>query len=230
MRLCFVFVIVLTAVIGSRPSQPIHGQQRQPGDPYELVQALGTFPAALPATGRSDGRPDPVEERRLSIYRQLIDLGDQGLPALLRGLVDPDVQIRRNVALFLGVTGSDWGASIAGQLSTDKCLPALITALRDTDERVRHLAAQAIGSIGPKAASAVPALVELLKSPDEGSRNSACIGLGGIGPPARAALPALRDALSDSSPNVRRFAQRAIEKIVANHTDDRAQAASGIRR
>jgi HEAT repeat protein len=213
MRLWLVFVIVLTAVIGSRPSQPIHGQPRQSGEPYDLVRALGTFKAALPASGRSDGRPDPIEERRLSIYRQLVDLGDQALPALSRGLADPDVQVRRNVALFLGVTGSTWGSSIAGHLDTSTCLPALTTALQDTDERVRGLAAQAVGSIGPKAASAVPALVELLKSPDEGSRNTACIGLGDIGPAARAALPALRDALTDSSANVRRFAQHAIAKI-----------------
>ena len=53
----------------------------------------------------------------------------------------------------------------------------------------------------------------LLGSVDEGSRNGACIALYGIGPAAKDALPALEDALSDSSTDVRRFAQRAIEKI-----------------
>jgi len=53
----------------------------------------------------------------------------------------------------------------------------------------------------------------LLTDSDEGSRNSACIGLAGIGPAAKAALPALRVALSDPSADVRRFAQRAIDKI-----------------
>jgi HEAT repeat protein len=93
------------------------------------------------------------------------------------------------------------------------CLPELITALHDSDARVRGLAAQAIGEIGPMAVSAVPGLVLLLADPDEGSRDSACIGLAGIGPAARDALPALRRALSDASPNVRRFAQRAIDRI-----------------
>ena len=50
-------------------------------------------------------------------------------------------------------------------------------------------------------------------TPAEGSRNTACLALGKIGPAANAALPALRNALSDSSPDVRRFAQRAIERI-----------------
>jgi HEAT repeat protein len=34
-----------------------------------------------------------------------------------------------------------------------------------------------------------------------------------IGPAAKEALPALRDALSDPSPDVRRFAAGAIKKI-----------------
>ena len=93
------------------------------------------------------------------------------------------------------------------------CLPELITALHDSDARVRGLAAQAIGQIGPMPVSAVPGLVLLLADPDEGSRNSACILLAGIGPAARDALPALNRALSDTNPDVRRFAQRAVDKI-----------------
>jgi HEAT repeat protein len=69
--------------------------------------------------------------------------------------------------------------------------------------------------VGPAAAGAVPALIRMLASEDEGSRNSACIALAGIGPAAREALPALRRAESDSRPNVRRFAGRAIERIGA---------------
>jgi len=39
---------------------------------------------------------------------------------------------------------------------------SLIAALKDPDARVRELAAQAVGSIGPDASSAVPALIALL--------------------------------------------------------------------
>jgi HEAT repeat protein len=128
------------------------------------------------------------------------------LPALRRGLASPDVQVRRNVVLFLNVAANPVSM-------VQPCLPELITALHDSDARVRALAAQAIGEIRPMAVSAVPGLVLLLADPDEGSRNSACILLAGIGPAARDALPALRRALSDASPDVRRFAQRAIDRI-----------------
>ena len=180
-----------------------------------LVRELGQFRASLPGIARSDGTVDPVEEKRHRLYTQLRDLGEQAMPALSRGLADPNVQIRRNVALFLGVTSGGWFTFNPPQQRLDihDALPALISALRDDDPRVRGLAAQAVGNIGPNAAAAVPALIDLLANTDEGSRNSACIGLYGIGPAAREALPALRAALSDSSTDVRRFAQRAIEKI-----------------
>jgi HEAT repeat protein len=55
--------------------------------------------------------------------------------------------------------------------------------------------------------------IGLLESADERARNSACIALGKIGPLAKAALPALRAALFDASPDVRRFAARAIQRI-----------------
>ena len=64
----------------------------------ELVQALGQFPAGIPATGASS----PLEQHRLEIYDRLWSLGPTAPTALCHGLGDPDVQVRRNVALFLG--------------------------------------------------------------------------------------------------------------------------------
>ena len=179
----------------------------------DLVAELRQFTAGLPGVARSDGTPDPVEERRRAIYDRLWTLGPAALPALNRGLADPDVQIRRNVALFLDVAGDTWYEPSRPRLDIRPCLKALTAALSDPDDRVRALAAQAIGAIGADASSAVPALTALLGSPDEGSRNSALIGLTKIGPAARSALPAVRNALSDPSADVRRFAQRAINAI-----------------
>ena len=179
----------------------------------ELVAQLRQFEASLPASEPSSGIPDPKEVRRRALYDELWRLGSAAMPALSRGLADPDVQVRRNVALFLIVAAKRWYEPSRPPLDARPCLQALITALADSDSRVRGLAAQAVGVVGPDAAAAVPALVALLGSADEGSRNSACIGLTGIGPTAREALPALREALSDSSEYVRRFAQRAIDAI-----------------
>jgi len=179
----------------------------------QLVRELRELPASLSGMARSDGTVDPVEQRRRRLYGQILQLGEHAMPSLARGLADPDVQVRRNVALFLNVVGGGWFDSSQTRLNIEGCLTALIAALQDRDGRVRELTAQAIGQIGPSAIKAVPALVRLLADSDEGSRNSACIGLTGIGPAAKDALPALHNALSDPSGDVRRFARRAIEKI-----------------
>ena len=175
----------------------------------DLVAELREFQAGLPGIARSDGTPDPTEERRRAIYDRLWTLGPEAIPALNRGLADPDVQIRRNVARFLGVAGDTWYDRTRPPLDIRPCLKSLITALSDTDARVRALAAQAIGAIGPAASPAVPALITLLSSTDEESRNTALIGLRRIGPAAPDALPAIRQALNDPSADVRRFAQLA---------------------
>lgn len=180
--------------------------------PDELVQALGQFTAAIPGVP-SKGVLPPTERRRREIYDRLWSLGSMALPALCRGLSDSDVQVRRNVALFLGVAGGDWYDRGRARLEIKACVPSLVLALADPDARVRELAAQAVGATGAAGVSAVPALMVLLDSPDEGDRNTSCIGLAGIGTAARDALPALKKALSDPSADVRRFAKRAIERI-----------------
>lgn len=175
----------------------------------QLVRQLRDFRAALPPGGRLDA----TEQKRRELYARLGELGDQALPALARGLADPDVQIRRNVALFLNIAARSSFDSSRPKMNIERALPALIVALEDQDGRVREVTAQAIGEIGQNAAAAVPALIKLLADSEEGSRNSACVGLTGIGPAAKSALPALRKALSDPSEPVRRSAQRAIDRI-----------------
>lgn len=205
-------LLALLALPARASTDVLRLQQEQPNSADDLVRQLRAFPAALPAIARSDGSIDPVEQRRQELYARIRALGQRALPALARGLTNSDVQVRRNVALFLNVAAGSWSALTGPRLDIQSCLPELVTALHDSDARVRGLAAQAIGEIGSLAAPAVPALVALT-NPDQGSRNSACIGLTGIGPAAREALPALQRALSDRSPDVRRFAQRAIDKI-----------------
>jgi HEAT repeat protein len=211
MRKAALILMVVAALLASSMGRAFAQTTAQSAD--ELVAQLGQFKASLPATAPSTGVPDALEVQRQLVYDRLWSLGSAAVPALNRGLADPDVQIRRNVALFLGAAGGSWYDRSRPRLDIRPCLEALIAALADSDPRVRHLAAQAVGAIGADASSAVPALVALLASTDEGSRNCACIGLAGIGPSAREALPALRKALTDPSADVRRFAQRAIDRI-----------------
>jgi len=181
-----------------------------------LIQELRELPAAIGPEIRSDGRPIPEEVQRHRVYEQLRDLGSKvALPALARALADPDVQVRRNVALFLTVYAGGWDDPSEPRVNITACLPALIAALKDDDARVRQLSAQAIGEIGPGAAAAMANLVALLADRDEGTRNSACMGLAGLGSAATKAIPALKKALKDPSADVRRSAQQAIDQIGA---------------
>jgi hypothetical protein len=186
-------------------------RQLQGLPPEVLVQQLRDLPTGLPAMAR----PSDDERRRRSIYEELLDWGPKSIPPLITALKDPDVRLRRNVALAFEVLNGGWWPFECGPatLDTREALPALIATLGDSDPDVRAWTAQALGGIGPPAAEAVPALTELLKNENEGSRNSACIALGQIGPAAKAALPALRVALTDKSQDVRRFAAVAIERI-----------------
>jgi HEAT repeat protein len=156
-----------------------------------------------------------MEVRRSQVYDELRELGDALVASIVRGLADPNVQVRRNVALFLRATADTWNDwhSARPRLDLRPHLTALTEALGDSDSRVRQLSAGALGIIGPDASSGVPALIALLAYTDEGSRGGACSGLGGIGPPARAAVPALRQLLSDPDAAIRFCAARAISRI-----------------
>ncbi|HEY3786215.1 MAG TPA: HEAT repeat domain-containing protein [Steroidobacteraceae bacterium] len=215
----------LALFVVSLSPQLLGGRTRGSGEADELVRQLRGFPAWLspdpfnvcpdaPACANSPS--PPPEARRQGIYTQLHALGSDSVPALTRALVDPDVNLRQNAALALGVLGEGLaGAQLSSRMDISAALPALVLALRDRDAHVRELSEQALGDIGPGAASAVPALVELLASDAEGERISACIALHDIGPAAHAALPALRLELSDPSPDVRGFAQFAIAAVEA---------------
>jgi HEAT repeat protein len=196
-------------VMAQRGALPSLLQEQAEG----VVQQLRQLPTPLPASPRSDGTVDPVEQRRRELYGELRQLGPDAIRALARALADPDVQLRRNVALVLNVLAGTWFDPSRERMDIRAALPALITALWDADGSVRAWSAQAIGQMGPDGARAVPSLIALLGSADEGSRNSACIALYGIGPAAGQALPALEKALVDPSADVRRFAQRAVERI-----------------
>jgi HEAT repeat protein len=179
-----------------------------------LVHQLGQFQAEIdPRIQGSTGQPTPVEQRREALYVRLRALDEAAVPALQRGLTDPDVRVRRNVALYLSFEGGNYAKHAAAALDVTPLVPPLIAALRDEDKRVIALSAQALAHPGAKAASAVPDLIRLAADPDEGLRISACIGLAGIGAAAREALPALRVALQDQSKDVRHFARRAIDRI-----------------
>ena len=186
-------------------------RQLQGLSPELLVQQLRDLPVPMPS-GISAASSE-AEAKRRNIYEELLDWGSQSIPPLARALSDPDVRLRRNSALALGVLSGGWWPFECGPAKLDiaAALPNLQVALSDPD--VRGLAAQTVGNIGEGAAASVPALIELLETADDGTRISACIALGQIGAPAKVAIPALRTALGGTNPALRSSAARAIERI-----------------
>ncbi len=77
----------------------------------------------------------------------------------------------------------------------------------------KHLAAQALQSLGTNAAPAVPALAKMLRDSNVLLASTAGVTLGRIGP---AALPVLTDALSDADFNVRSSACAALGQLNTN--------------
>ena len=165
-------------------------------------------------TAQAGGRMTERERRRRAIAKELHDLCAAAIPAVLRALTDPDVQMRQNAALVLLDLGGGHTPEARPALDTRAALPGLILATADADSGVRAWAAHAIAEMGKAGQPAIPALLMLLRDPNDGPRISGCIALGRIGPAAVEALPALRQAAQkDPSSDVRAFAQRAISQI-----------------
>jgi HEAT repeat protein len=90
-------------------------------------------------------------------------------------------------------------------------VPALGAAAKDADPTVSWAALDALGQIGPAAATAVPTLVAALD--DAGTRGAAIDALGQIGAKARAAAPALDKILAAGDASARWAAACALVRI-----------------
>ena len=90
---------------------------------------------------------------------------------------------------------------------------ALVKTLSHEDPYVRVYAAEALASIGPKAATATKDLARALGDPIPGVRWAACEALASIGPAAQSAVPQLIEALKDEFLYVRIFAAGALGSI-----------------
>ena len=134
--------------------------------------------------------------------RQLVEMGEPAVPALVLALKDPEARVRNAAASAL------WGL---GPKARD-AVPTLAEALADGDDGVRLGVVMALESIGRDAAAAVPALARAVRDRDGNVRLWAAKALAKIGPPARAALPALTDAARyDSTRTAAEDAIRAIK-------------------
>ncbi len=195
-------------------------------DPEELVRdAAGSSleqigPASVPALrqlvlreGSTHGRHDPgARSQRLAV----------ALLGRLRPVTDEAVDLAADVCrdrAIHDVVRHDACVSLAalGVREPRVRQEAIETLLRvfqeaDADPDLRTELIHALGRLGPEP-SVVTTLAHALHDRELFIRRAAAGTLAQFGASARAALPALRTALSDSDPEVKASAQRAIEQM-----------------
>jgi len=153
------------------------------------------------------------DDHTLTAIEALGHLGAFAEPAidsLVAALVSKNAGFGEQVALCLGQIG----------LPKPKVLSALATALERDEESVQVSAADAIGSFGQRARTAVPALVQLLRAPRPRKsgidfpdpRLNAVHALSRMGRAAAPAVETLIDLLRDPEPEI---AVSAIEALAA---------------
>jgi HEAT repeat protein len=155
---------------------------------------------------------DPDHAVRVAAATGLRDIGELGqtaIPALIKATEDPEDDVRAAAASALG--GMARFAKVA--------IPKLMQLLKDPSKEVRVGAIEALGSFGAEAKIAVPRLIEALRDKDEPDENkvsipgSAASSLGGIGPAAKEAVPALTEAAKHGTRNLRGQAIWALGRI-----------------
>jgi hypothetical protein len=159
-----------------------------------------------------------------------------GISRLVRGLEDPDDEVREASAWALGQMGQDSAPAVRelAKALTDRdpvvqglaavalrdmggaartALSALVLRLKDEDLNVRLMAADAIGRQGAGAAEAIDPLIEAAKRKGEHvhAQRSIATALGRIGPAAARALPVLHELAR--IPRVEWAANEAIARI-----------------
>jgi HEAT repeat protein len=133
------------------------------------------------------------DERRRVAFRQLTELGEPAVPALVR-LLERD---------NLSVSGDALNALCALGPRASSAIPDLMKALGASDMASRRSSAMILGCIGPAATPAIPALTKALRSQDQNTVRVAAMALANIGGEGNRALSG---AIQSSEPNMRQGA------------------------
>ncbi len=133
-----------------------------------------------------------------AIRTLVMERDNSAIPALLAGLLDPEVSVRTNAIAGLARIGNE--SAILGIVDA---------ALKDSDHAVRIVAVDALGNF--HSSIAVSGLLRALQDKTGYVRAHAAKSLGNIGD-ARS-ISALTKRLNDDTKTVRRFAANALEKI-----------------
>lgn len=163
---------------------------------------------------------------------------EPGLLVISRGMLDPDIRVRRATLDFLetmedaaapavpylvkALSDSDrfirWAAARTlgrvGPVQTELTVPALARLLgTQEDVDVRETAGATLRRYGKAARAAIPSLIADIANANSESRESSIKALISVGPEAADAVPALQNALQSSVANVRKLAAEALGRM-----------------
>src|SRR5438132_11092247 len=176
--------------------------------------ARGELPVVGPAPGTEEASAANPLVREVALQRParpaapeddpILDLLKAALPALTKGLSDPELEARWRSVDALETLGPQAAPAA----------PALIKALHDRNLFVRWAAARTLGRIGPvDVEHSVPALAQLVHDRDYDVNIAAAAALDRFGPAARGAVPDLIKALAASDAEKRKAVLRSLESI-----------------
>ena len=150
------------------------------------------------------------ENEALNAAYELAAIGEEAIPALLRGLKHQGEDVTHPLKFSIPRLSAHAFAALG-----PKAVPALCEALNDHYENREVLGqvAYALGEMMEHASPAVPRLIELLSDDSPFIRQHAAEALGMIRKPAERIVTALCEALEDSEPYVRFTAALALARI-----------------
>jgi HEAT repeat protein len=161
-----------------------------------------TFPAVRSIPVFEQLMTDPDLLVRIAAARGLEKMGtraDPAVPAIAWATRDPKCPLEAV------------GVNVLTSIGDETAIAALAELAGDPNPEVARPAASALGTIGPRAASAVPALIRALKHPDPFVPPHAANSLGLIG--SGDAMAALRELAADAGAPGSHEAGRALELI-----------------
>jgi len=167
--------------------------------------------AAGAATALIDAFRDETLQVRDEASEALLAIGPASLGPVIKGLSDPNMQVRLHACVTLG----KFGALDKLHKEVEAAVPDLARILRSDHPDVRRAAAVALGSVGP---AGLAVLAQGLRDPQATVRGYSAAGLASTTASAEEAVPILAKSLAERDPTTAKlianaFAQFGLQSV-----------------
>jgi HEAT repeat protein len=172
-----------------------------------LVEIGPAARTAIPALIRSAASTNS-DVRAFALYtlgRMALE-SELVVPVLIKGLHDPDREVRFNAAFGLEALAFMGG-------DAKPAIPALVKALKDSHVSARASAAAALGHIHSEPDVVIPALIEVLRDSDAQLHALAARAIGEFGGNGKPAVAPLIELLGEGNQDTRKAATNALKVI-----------------